>query len=199
MDESGLSSDMAPDTTVSAREKFGIEHDFEVPAFKRRTDYVPAFDDDYRFDSDTTLAILAGFAHDQSREPQPWRLLVLAVDPVVADVRLGQQHRLAAIGGIAEDLLVARHRGVEHEFPDPVGRSSESSAYEDRSILQHESCWGTLPLCGAVILGRRCHVLVGLWSAGLGRQWVGLEVDERSEIACPETVVNVDHGNARGA
>ncbi|MFP6815826.1 MAG: cobaltochelatase subunit CobS [Pseudomonadales bacterium] len=65
MDESGLSSDMAPDTTVSAREKFGIEHDFEVPAFKRRTDYVPAFDDDYRFDSDTTLAILAGFTHNR--------------------------------------------------------------------------------------------------------------------------------------
>ena len=65
INESGLSSDMAPDTTVSAREKFGIEHDFEVPAFSRRTDYVPAFDDDYRFDPDTTLAILAGFAHNR--------------------------------------------------------------------------------------------------------------------------------------
>ena len=65
INESGLSSDMAPDTTVSAREKFGIDYDFEVPAFSRRTDYVPAFDNDYRFDPDTTLAILAGFAHNR--------------------------------------------------------------------------------------------------------------------------------------
>ncbi len=65
VNESGLSSDMAPDTTVSAREQFGVEHDFEVPAFTRRTDYVPQMDADYRFDPDTTLAILAGFAHNR--------------------------------------------------------------------------------------------------------------------------------------
>ena len=65
INESGLSSDMAPDTTVSAREKFGVEHDFQVPAFSRRTDHVPTFDDAYRFDPDTTLAILAGFAHNR--------------------------------------------------------------------------------------------------------------------------------------
>ncbi len=65
IDESGLSSDMAPDTTVGVRETFGIEHDFQVLAFSRRTDYVPAFDDAYRFDPDTTLAILAGFAHNR--------------------------------------------------------------------------------------------------------------------------------------
>ena len=53
-----------PDTTVSARE-FGIESDMQVPAFSTRTDYVPALDASYRFDPDTTLAILAGFAHNR--------------------------------------------------------------------------------------------------------------------------------------
>jgi len=53
-----------PDTTVSARD-FGIDSDMQVPAFSTRTDYVPALDESYRFDPDTTLAILAGFAHNR--------------------------------------------------------------------------------------------------------------------------------------
>ncbi len=53
-----------PDTTVSARD-FGIASDMQVPAFSTRTDYVPALDESYRFDPDTTLAILAGFAHNR--------------------------------------------------------------------------------------------------------------------------------------
>jgi hypothetical protein len=44
------------------------------------------------------------------------RLLVLAVDAGVADVRVRERDDLAAVGGIGEDLLVARHRRVEHHF-----------------------------------------------------------------------------------
>ena len=43
-EEAGLSPDMTPDTTVSVREVFGIDQALEVPAFSRRTDYVPAVD-----------------------------------------------------------------------------------------------------------------------------------------------------------
>ena len=63
--ESGLPPDLTPDTTVNAREAFGIDQDLDVPAFSRRTDYVPAIDEDYLFDGDTTLAILAGFTHNR--------------------------------------------------------------------------------------------------------------------------------------
>lgn len=56
---------MFPDTTVSVRDAFGIDQDLEVPAFSTRTDYVPVVDEAYRFDRDTTLAILAGFAHNR--------------------------------------------------------------------------------------------------------------------------------------
>ena len=52
-------------TTVSVREQFGIDQDLMVPAFRHRNDYVPDIDDDYRFDPETTLAILAGFAHNR--------------------------------------------------------------------------------------------------------------------------------------
>ncbi len=61
----GITSSFAPDNTVSVREAFGIDQELSVPSFSQRTDYVPAIDPDYRFDRDTTLAILAGFAHNR--------------------------------------------------------------------------------------------------------------------------------------
>ncbi len=54
-----------PDTTVSAQDTFGVDFDMELPAFSKASEYVPAIDDAYRFDSRTTQAICAGFAHDR--------------------------------------------------------------------------------------------------------------------------------------
>jgi cobaltochelatase CobS len=54
-----------PDIRISVRQTFGIESDMEAPAFSRRTEHVPNLDDAYRFDRDTTLAILAGFAYNR--------------------------------------------------------------------------------------------------------------------------------------
>ncbi|MCR9139768.1 MAG: cobaltochelatase subunit CobS [Alphaproteobacteria bacterium] len=54
-----------PDTTVSVREAFDLDTDLVVPAFSQPDAYVPDFDPDYLFDRDTTLAILAGFAHNR--------------------------------------------------------------------------------------------------------------------------------------
>src|SRR5215813_10500476 len=54
-----------PDIKVSARQLFGIDFDMEVPAFSQATEHVPEVDDAYLFDPDTTMAILAGFAHNR--------------------------------------------------------------------------------------------------------------------------------------
>ena len=54
-----------PDTTVNAREVFGIDSDLQVPAFTTRTEHVPELDPTYRFDKETTLAIVAGFAFNR--------------------------------------------------------------------------------------------------------------------------------------
>src|ERR1700742_4779739 len=51
-----------PDIKVSARQVFGIDTDMEVPAFSATTEHVPAVDDAYLFDHDTTMAILAASA-----------------------------------------------------------------------------------------------------------------------------------------
>src|SRR6187401_2671316 len=55
----------APDREVSVRELFGIDSDMKVPAFSKADERVPDLDDSYVFDPDTTLAILAGFAHNR--------------------------------------------------------------------------------------------------------------------------------------
>jgi cobaltochelatase CobS len=54
-----------PDIKVSVRQLFGIDTDMEVPAFSGPTEHVPTLDEAYLFDHDTTLAILAGFAHNR--------------------------------------------------------------------------------------------------------------------------------------
>ena len=63
--DAGLSPDMMPDASVNVGEAFGIDQDFSVPAFGERSEHVPLIDDDYVFDPDTTLAILAGFTHNR--------------------------------------------------------------------------------------------------------------------------------------
>ena len=54
-----------PDIKVSVRQVFGIDSDMEVPAFSEINDYVPAIDETYKFDHETSLAILAGFAFNR--------------------------------------------------------------------------------------------------------------------------------------
>ncbi len=64
-DPSSKTALAAPDTQVSVREIFGIDVDMMVPAFSHSDERVPDFDENYVFDPDTTLAILAGFAHNR--------------------------------------------------------------------------------------------------------------------------------------
>jgi cobaltochelatase CobS len=55
---------LRPDIEIPARD-FGVNSEMMVPAFARHSEYVPDRDDSYRFDPDTTLAILAGFRHNR--------------------------------------------------------------------------------------------------------------------------------------
>jgi MoxR-like ATPases len=43
----------------------GIDSDMEVEAFSKKNEFVPEIDKDYKFDRDTTLAILAGFKYNK--------------------------------------------------------------------------------------------------------------------------------------
>ena len=54
-----------PDIQVDVRETFGLDVDLKVPGFSEPSDHVPNIDDSYLFNHETTLAILAGFAHNR--------------------------------------------------------------------------------------------------------------------------------------
>ena len=54
-----------PSKEISVREAFGIETDMVVKGFEEKSDRVPDIDETYKFDPDTTLAILAGFSHNR--------------------------------------------------------------------------------------------------------------------------------------
>jgi cobaltochelatase CobS len=55
----------APDILVDVRQTFGLDVDMETPAFSQGEEHVPTIDENYQFDFDTTLAILAGFKHNR--------------------------------------------------------------------------------------------------------------------------------------
>ena len=63
--QSKAGSPLTPDTKVTARKAFGLDVDFEVPAFSERNEHVPDVDPDYNFNRDVTLAICAGFKHNR--------------------------------------------------------------------------------------------------------------------------------------
>lgn len=54
-----------PDKKFNVKKTFGIDVDWEVPGFSTENPNVPDIDPTYQFDRDTTLAILAGFAHNR--------------------------------------------------------------------------------------------------------------------------------------
>ena len=54
-----------PTEEISVREVFGVDTDMKVKGFAERIDRVPDLDPTYKFDPDTTLAILAGFAYNR--------------------------------------------------------------------------------------------------------------------------------------
>ena len=54
-----------PDIKVSVRQTFNIDTDMEVDSFSKKNKYVPEIDNDYKFDRDTTLAIISGFAFNK--------------------------------------------------------------------------------------------------------------------------------------
>src|SRR3974377_782552 len=65
MPTNGLDPSAAPDMTVDVRNTFGLDVAMSVPAFSKPNEYVPDLDTAYVFDRETTLAILAGFAHNR--------------------------------------------------------------------------------------------------------------------------------------
>src|SRR5712675_139320 len=116
-----------PDMKVSVRQVFGIDSDMEVPAYSEPDDHVPDVDQDYRFDRATTLAILAGFAHNR-------RVIVSGyhgtgksthIEQVAARlnwpcVRVNLDSHISRIDLVGKDAIVIRDGMQVTEFRDGI-------------------------------------------------------------------------------
>ncbi|HXL67920.1 MAG TPA: cobaltochelatase subunit CobS, partial [Xanthobacteraceae bacterium] len=114
-----------PDMKVSVRQVFGLDVDLEVPAFSAAEEHVPDVDPDYVFDRDTTLAILAGFAHNR-------RVLVAGyhgtgksthIEQVAARlnwpcVRVNLDSHISRIDLVGKDAIVLKEGMQVTEFRD---------------------------------------------------------------------------------
>jgi len=58
-------SELVPDIKISVNQIFGIDTEMKVDAFSKKNEYVPEIDSTYKFDRDTTLAIIYGFAFNK--------------------------------------------------------------------------------------------------------------------------------------
>lgn len=65
MADGGNTMDVKPTEDISVREMFGLDTDMVVKGFADRSERVPEIDMTYKFDPDTTMAILAGFSHNR--------------------------------------------------------------------------------------------------------------------------------------
>ncbi len=65
MADGALDIKTKPTEDIHVRDVFGIDTDMVVKGFAEKTERVPELDLTYKFDPDTTLAILAGFSHNR--------------------------------------------------------------------------------------------------------------------------------------
>src|ERR1700733_2232767 len=123
MEQKDLDPSSAPDTTVDVASVFGIETKMKVPAFKNGTSYVPDRDEAYRFDRDTTLAILAGFAFNRRVMIQgyhgtgkPTPIAQVASRLNWPCVRINLDSHISRIDLIGKDAIVLRDGQQVTEF-----------------------------------------------------------------------------------
>ena len=65
MADGGIDINAIPTEEISVRKSFGIDTNMTVKGFSERGPRVPDIDETYKFDPDTTLAILAGFSNNR--------------------------------------------------------------------------------------------------------------------------------------
>ena len=73
-------------------------------------------------------------AHNKPAHRRIDGLDILVVGADDADMREGETDDLARIGRIAQDFLIARHRGIEADLAHSLRIRAKTMAFEDRSV-----------------------------------------------------------------
>jgi len=122
-----LPSMSVPEDTVSVRDVFGLDLDMNVPAFAERNEHVPDVDEAYVFDHDTTLAILAGFAHNRRVMIQGYHGTGKSthIEQVAArlnwpTIRVNLDSHISRIDLVGKDAIVLRDGKQVTEFQEGI-------------------------------------------------------------------------------
>ena len=116
-----------PDKQFSVRETFGIDTDMKVTGFSAADPHVPPVDPDYLFDRTTTLAILAGFAHNRRVMVQGYHGTGKSthIEQVAARlnwplVRVNLDAHVSRIDLVGKDAIILREGQQVTEFRDGI-------------------------------------------------------------------------------
>ena len=110
---------------INTKDVFGFDCNFNVNGFKEKTEYVPKIDIDYKFDPETTKAILAGFSENK-------RVLISGyhgtgksthIEQVAARlnwpcIRINLDSHISRIDLIGKDVIILKDGKQVTEFHD---------------------------------------------------------------------------------
>ena len=116
-----------PDIKLSVKQTFGFESDMEIDAFSKRNEFVPEIDKDYKFDRDTTLAILSGFnfnkrviVHGYHGTGKSTHITQVAARLNWPCIRVNLDSHISRIDLIGKDAIVIKDGKQVTEFKEGV-------------------------------------------------------------------------------
>ena len=116
-----------PNKLINTLDTFGVKCNFEVFGFEKVTEHVPEIDLSYRFDPETTLSILAGFANNRRVLIQGYHGTGKSthIEQVAARlnwpcIRVNLDSHISRIDLIGKDAIVLKDGKQITEFQDGI-------------------------------------------------------------------------------
>ncbi len=120
-------AELSLDIKISVNQIFGIETEMKVDGFSKKNEYVPEIDSNYKFDRDTTLAIISGFVYNKRVLIQGYHGTGKSthVEQVAARlnwpcVRVNLDSHISRIDLIGKDAIVIKDNKQITEFKEGV-------------------------------------------------------------------------------
>ena len=119
--------DIIPSNEINTMDVFGVACEFKVYSFKEKTDNVPEVDPTYKFDPQTTIAILSGFACNRRVLIQGYHGTGKSthIEQVAARlnwpcIRVNLDSHISRIDLIGKDAIVLKDNKQVTEFQDGI-------------------------------------------------------------------------------
>ena len=120
-------SEIIPNNKINPKEVFGVNCNFEIYGFAEKTEHVPEIDTSYKFDRDTTISILAGFAHNRRVLVQGYHGTGKSthIEQIAARlnwpcIRINLDSHISRIDLIGKDAIVLKENKQVTEFQDGI-------------------------------------------------------------------------------